>query len=98
MCNHEHGNQHEYGGRQQGGCCGGQGGGGHAGGHHCQHDVVAGPGDDLVACTVRGTTTLRSTAEAVGLFRDLAGQRYYFCCRRCKDIFDAESLVGSPAP
>jgi len=59
--------------------------------------VVAGPGDVLVTCTVRGTTTLKSTAETAGLFRDVEGQRYYFCCRRCQDLFDAEHLAGSPA-
>ena len=95
MCNHEHGHQH--GNQQEAGCCGGHAGGGQGGGHHCQHDVVAGPGDELVTCTVRGTSTLKSTAETAGLFRDVEGERYYFCCRRCQDLFDAERLASSPA-
>ncbi len=91
MCDNGHGNH------QAGGCCGGgQAEGSQHGGHHCQHDAVAGPGDKLVTCVVQGTTTLRSTAEAAGLFRDLEGQRYYFCCRRCQDLFDAERLAESP--
>lgn len=94
MCNHEHGHQH--GNQQEAGCCGGHAGGGQGGGHHCQHDV-AGPGDELVTCTVRGTSTLKSTAEAAGLFRDVEGQRFYFCCRRCQDLFDAEHLASNPA-
>ncbi len=97
MCNHEHGHHHEHGNQQESGCCGGHSGGGQAGGHHCQHDVVAGPGDVLVTCAVKGTSTLKSTAEAAGLFRDHQGQRFYFCCRRCQDLFDAERLAGSPA-
>jgi YHS domain-containing protein len=46
---------------------------------------------------VRGTRTLKSTAETAGLFRDVEGERYYFCCRRCQDLFDAERLASSPA-
>ena len=59
--------------------------------------AAAGPGDELVTCTVRGTSTLKSTAEAAGLFRDVEGQRFYFCCRRCQDLFDAEHLASNPA-
>ncbi|WP_413451244.1 YHS domain-containing protein [Georgenia phoenicis] len=68
-----------------GGCCGG-------GGHehtHDHHGVVAGPGDELVTCAVTGTAQVKSQAEASGLIRDFEGERYYFCCAHCAELFDA---------
>ena len=66
-----------------GGCCGD----GHG---HDTHRVQAGPGDELVICAVKGSTTLRSQAELAGLVRDYDGVRYYFCCAHCADAFDAD--------
>lgn len=81
-----------------GGCCGNHGGphGSHqTHGHH--GPVVAGPGDEVVTCVVRGNQTLRSTAEAAGLFRDRAGRRVYFCCPRCAGLFDQDPAAYRPA-
>lgn len=75
---------HDHEGHGHSGCCGG---GGHEHGHH---DVVAGPGDELVTCAVKGTTTVRSQAEASGLVRDFESERYYFCCGHCAELFDAD--------
>lgn len=63
------------------------GGGGHEHGHH---EVIAGPGEELVTCAVKGTATVRSRAEASGLVRDVGGERYYFCCAHCAELFDAD--------
>lgn len=76
----DHG-QEDHGG---GGCCGG---GGHGHGHH---GVVAGPGEELVTCAVRGTAQVKSQAETSGLMRDFEGERYYFCCGHCAELFDAD--------
>lgn len=73
------------------GCGAGCGEQGHHHGHH--HDAVAGPGDELVVCAVRGNTTTRSQAEADGPVRDHEGQRYYFCCAHCAATFDADPLA-----
>lgn len=75
---------HDHDGHSHSGCCG-------SGDHeHGQHDVVAGPGDELVTCAVRGTTTLKSRAEASGLVRNVEGEQYYFCCGHCVELFDAD--------
>ncbi|WP_448072961.1 YHS domain-containing protein [Georgenia yuyongxinii] len=75
-----------------GGCCGG--GAGHAHGHH---EVVAGPGDEVVTCAVKGNATVRSRAEADGLVRDYQGERYYLCCGHCADMFDADPAAYTTA-
>lgn len=82
----------------QSGCCGHAGAGpGRPHGHEHHQDVVAGPGDEVVICAVRGNATLRSSAEASGLVRDVSGQRYFFCCRHCMDLFDADPTAAFPA-
>ncbi|SDL12249.1 hypothetical protein SAMN04488242_0309 [Tessaracoccus oleiagri] len=82
------------------GCCGkhgGTGAHGHASGHGHHGTVIAGPGDEVVICAVRGNQTLRSTAEDAGLFRDRAGQRYFFCCAHCAELFDADPTAHRTA-
>lgn len=37
-----------------------------------------------------GSPVSKAAAEAVGLFRDYEGQRYYFCCAGCGPAFDAD--------
>lgn len=78
------------------GCCGK-----HGHGHGHRHGaVLAGPGDQVVLCAVRGNQTLRSVAEEAGLYRDHGPQRYHFCCQRCADLFDADPAAyqGDAAP
>ena len=65
--------------------------------HSHRHDAVAGPGEDLVVCAVRGNKTVRSEAEREGRVRKLDGQRYYFCCPHCVDLFDADPTAYSAA-
>lgn len=78
------------------GHCGNCGGGGHEHGHEHgeghshHHDAVAGPGEELVTCAVRGNLTVKSDAEAAGLARDHEGVTYYFCCAHCAEMFDAD--------
>lgn len=58
------------------------------------HSHVSAPsdlGDDVAECPVMvGRTVLKSRAEAVGLYRDDDGQRFWLCCKTCGDLFDAD--------
>lgn len=48
-------------------------------------------GDDVAECPVMvGRTVVKSRAEAVGLYRDHYGQRFWLCCKTCGDLFDAD--------
>ena len=60
-----------------------------------QHDAVAGPGDEIVICTVRGNTTVKPQAKEAGLVRVHEGARYYVCCGHCAELFDADPLAYS---
>lgn len=47
--------------------------------------------DDQTTCPVMvGSPVSKAAAEAVGLFRDYEGQRYYFCCAGCGPAFDSD--------
>ena len=47
--------------------------------------------DDITTCPVMvGTPVSKKTAEAVGLYRDHEGERYYFCCGGCGPAFDSD--------
>ena len=47
--------------------------------------------DDLAECPVMiGRTVVKSRAEAVGLYRDHNGRRFWLCCKACGDMFDAD--------
>lgn len=47
--------------------------------------------EDLAECPVmKGGTVVKSTAEAAGLYRDVDGVRYWFCCAGCGPRFDAD--------
>lgn len=46
-------------------------------------------GDETVTCPVMGGTANKKSAEAVGLYRDYEGTRYWFCCAGCGPAFDA---------
>ncbi|MEB4613635.1 hypothetical protein [Leucobacter sp. M11] len=37
-----------------------------------------------------GNAVDKAAAVAAGLFRDFAGERYYFCCAGCGPAFDAD--------
>ena len=72
---------------------------GHAHGGHSHSAVTTSLGgnllgpsaDELAECPVmRGSTVVKADAEAKGLFRDYAGQRYWFCCAACEAPFDAD--------
>lgn len=46
--------------------------------------------EQLAECPVMpGSTVVIAEAEAAGLFRDVEGQRYWFCCAGCGPRFDA---------
>ncbi|GHH80236.1 YHS domain-containing protein [Promicromonospora soli] len=70
------------------------------GGHSHSHSAAASPlggnllgpsADEIAECPVmRGSTVVKSEAEAKGLFRDYEGQRYWFCCAACEAPFDAD--------
>ena len=55
--------------------------------------LTAGPGQDddaVTSCPVMaGTPVVKAVAEAIGLFRDYEGNRYWFCCAGCGPAFDA---------
>jgi YHS domain-containing protein len=56
-------------------------------------------GDDLAECPVmKGSTVVKTQAEAAGLFRDYEGQRYWFCCAACGPLFDADPAKYVTAP
>ena len=47
--------------------------------------------DELAECPVmKGSTVVKSTAEAAGLYRDVDGTRYWFCCAGCAPKFDGD--------
>lgn len=47
--------------------------------------------DDMTTCPVMvGSPVSKSAAEAVGLYRDYDGERYYFCCGGCGPAFDSD--------
>lgn len=49
-----------------------------------------GPAFRLVRCSVTGSPTVRSRAEADGDVRRYGGSRHYFCCGGCAALFDAD--------
>lgn len=60
-------------------------------GHATQADTAASPAEQLAECPVMtGTSVVKADAEAVGLYRDYEGQRYWLCCAGCGPAFDAE--------
>lgn len=53
--------------------------------------LAGGASDDLTTCPVMvGNPVSKKAAEAVGLFRDHEGERYYFCCAGCGPAFDSD--------
>lgn len=49
-----------------------------------------GSADDMTTCPVMvGSPVSKAQAEAVGLYRDHEGERYYFCCAGCGPAFDS---------
>ncbi|MHC9044560.1 hypothetical protein ACYX8G_08260 [Microbacterium saperdae] len=60
--------------------------------------LTRGAGDDLTTCPVMvGTPVSKKAAEAVGLFRDHEGERYYFCCAGCGPAFDSDPATYAAA-
>ena len=57
-----------------------------------RENLMAGSsGDDMTTCPVMvGRHVSKTTAEAVGLYRDFQGNRYYFCCAGCGPAFDSD--------
>ncbi|MFD2795489.1 YHS domain-containing protein [Promicromonospora vindobonensis] len=85
---HDHG-QHQPGGQADGGHCGGHGPS--AATSHPGGNLLGPTADELAECPVmRGSTVIKTEAEAKGLFRDYEGQRYWFCCAGCEAPFDAD--------
>ena len=58
------------------------------------HSHVSAPSDlghDVAECPVMvGRPVVKSRAEAVGLYRDHKGRRFWLCCKTCGDLFDAD--------
>lgn len=47
--------------------------------------------DEMTTCPVMiGNPVNKNAAEAVGLYRDHEGERYYFCCAGCGPAFDSD--------
>lgn len=52
--------------------------------------ATANPAEDMTTCPIMvGSPVSKSAAEAVGLYRDYEGERYYFCCAGCGPAFDS---------
>lgn len=68
----------------------------HSGGHqhgsgHTHTHAADGAADEIAECPVMpGSTVNKADAEELGLVRDYAGTRYYFCCTACGPLWDAE--------
>ena len=92
---HDH-DEHQHGDHDRGHAE--QADGGHCGGHshsavpsHQGANLLGPSAEELAECPVmRGSTVVKADAEAKGLFRDYAGQRYWFCCAGCEAPFDAD--------
>ena len=41
---------------------------------------------------MKGSKVIKADAEAAGLFRDVEGEWYWFCCTGCRPLF------GAPLP
>ncbi|UNX53335.1 hypothetical protein MF406_09915 [Georgenia sp. TF02-10] len=67
---------------------------GHGHGHHDgakRHNLLGPEADDIAECPVmKGSMVVKAEAEASGLVRDHAGQRYWLCCAACGPLFDAD--------
>ena len=47
--------------------------------------------EEVAECPVmKGSTVVKAQAEAAGLVREYAGQRYWLCCAGCGPKFDAD--------
>lgn len=63
-----------------GGCCDGHG-----------KAPATSQAEDLAECPVMpGTQVVKGEAEAAGLYRDYAGERYWLCCPACGPLWDAD--------
>lgn len=61
-------------------------------------DLMSGPADDMTTCPVMvGTPVSKKAAEAVGLFRDHEGERFYLCCAGCGPTFDSAPATYAAA-
>lgn len=73
-----HGADHAHGGSAPAAC-------GHAA------DTSGLSAEEVTDCPVMpGSPVIKADAEAVGLFRDHDGVRYWFCCDECGPLFDAD--------
>ncbi|GAA3232397.1 YHS domain-containing protein [Oerskovia jenensis] len=54
-------------------------------------NLLGAASDDMTTCPVMvGSPVSKKAAEAVGLYRDHEGERYYFCCGGCGPAFDSD--------
>lgn len=59
--------------------------------HGRENLIATGASDDMTTCPVMvGSPVSKAAAEAVGLYRDYEGERYYFCCAGCGPAFDSD--------
>jgi ferredoxin-NADP reductase/YHS domain-containing protein len=58
--------------------------------HHHHHDDNAAviPPERQAVCVVTGDTVDKQEAETLGHVREYNGQKYYFCCNTCVQLFD----------
>lgn len=53
--------------------------------------LASGAPNDMTTCPVMaGSPVSKAVATEAGLFRDVEGTRYYFCCAGCGPAFDAD--------
>lgn len=56
--------------------------------HHHNKEVADIPADRQAVCSVTGDVFDTAEAEKLGHFRDVNGERIYFCCATCVKLFD----------
>jgi YHS domain-containing protein len=56
--------------------------------HHPDVDPAAIPPERQATCPVTGDTVDMQEAERTGHVREYNGQKYYFCCATCVQLFD----------
>jgi Cu2+-exporting ATPase len=58
---------------------------------HTSSAALSTPDADLAVCPVMpSNVVVKSEAEAAGFYRDVEGERYWFCCGGCGPRFDAD--------
>ncbi len=83
MCLHGGNRHHGHGGHEHAGHE-------HGGGHLCGADTSGLPASAVTECAVMHSAVVKADAEAAGLVRDYEGMRFWLCCPRCAEKWDAD--------